>query len=457
MANPARDRRDPFAALIPAEAERMPTAWHHLRIPGAPDAFRLQPDECQGPPARRFRHRTLLTWDCAPSAMGPSDHLESNANSPEPSATGDRLALIAKAIPHARYDLMLSEISDQPKSTPAAVLPLTGQRLWRGALAFVRFVSEQETRREFGLDGGRLALACNCDPFTADRESVQAAKQFHLHLLYWTAEELATIGQPQPAAATSDPRARRQLLDPLSFLGGSLIAAALRGLDFAALGARLLPMDLAAIASGRRPPGCLIELPDWTVLEQPAFETLVRQIHERIAAQSRLLSLALFGFSAPPPPWRRHPLRPAPERLARLQALGETLHLSPELLAALASLARALRDLPPASAERLKRASPATRQHCMSLNQPCYGLNLYTAGANRPEQPLIDCRPVHLLLSAKLFSGIGCAGLLPIGAIPSVRVLRESGTFSLEQWQQRSAWQQAFARRLQQSSAWHPR
>ena len=423
---------DPFAALRPPEAEQMLTAWQHLRVPGAPAAFALRGAETRGPPAQRFRRRTLLAWECVPPQPSPG------------SPVTDRLALIDKATPHALHDLMLSEVSPTPKSTPVDVLPVTGRALWRSALEFVRFVSLPQVQADFHLSGGRLALAVNCDPYTQDRESVQAAKQFHLHLLYWSAAELQAIATPQPLSATVDARMRRQLLDPLSFLSGPLIATALADLDLSAIGGRLLDADLRPGIQGQRPPGCLIELPGWSVLGEAAFESLVRTLHQRLAALAGVLTEALLGHSEPPAPWCRHALRRASERRAAVRNLG----LPETLESSLMTLGNALRDLSPASAARLRAASPAARQHCMSLNQPCYGLNLYAPQVNTPEQPVAASSRVYLLLSAKLFSGIGCAGLLPIGTVPSVRILRGAGEFSAARWQERAAWQRAFATRL---------
>lgn len=435
---------DPFAALFPEAAASMPTAWRHLRVPGPPREFSLGADETRGLPTQRFRRRTILTIGCG---------TQTRSTGVVPS---DTLALVDKAAPHAGYDLMLSEVSDRSKSTPDAVLPETGRALWRTASEFVRFVSDRATQERYSLDAGRLALAFNCDPYTSDRESVQAAKQYHLHLIYWRAAELAAIAAPEPAGATRDPRLRRQLLDPLSFLGGPLIEQALTGLDLTSLGARILPQSNAAIAVGARPPGCLIELPCWAILATPDFEVLIRSIHRRLSAMSGVLYQAFVGRTEPPPPWRRHPLRADAERRTAVQALG----LPRDVSQGLTALGQALRDLPPPLAERLRHGSPAWRQHCMTLNQPCYGLTLYSPSVNTMTAPVMDHRPIHLLLTAKLFSGIGCAGLLPLGRVPSVRILRGQGRYSEQEWRDRATFQRAFAvqlsRALSREPEWRP-
>ncbi len=440
-------RPDPFAGLLPPDADSLLTAWRHLRVPGPPAAFRLRADEIQGPPAQRFRRRAILAWECqSPLAQSESPG-RLLADQP-----GDHLALIDKATPHAQHDLMLSEVSVKLKSTPDAVQSQTGQSIWRSALEFVRFVSAPQQQHDFGLSGGRLALACNCDPHTRDRESVQAAKQFHLHLLYWSAEELRAIARPEPVSATTDSRERRQLLDPLSFLSGPLLAGALADLDLSPVAGHLLDPGTPASPHGLRPPGCVIELPGWDVLGEPAFEALIRDIHLRFEALSKRLYQALTGQLKAPAPWQRHALRPEPERRAAIQALG----LPVALEQSLSLLATALRDLPPASAARLKRASPAARQHCMSLNQPCYGFNLFAPTTNTPNQPIGNSQKVYLFFTAKLFSGIGVAGLLPLAWLPGVRIVRDAGSFTAEAWSRRAAFQRRFAQVLYQALAGQP-
>jgi len=413
-------RQDAFAALYPADVAAMPVAWERMRIPGLPPAFALLPDERSHPdPMVSYRRRSIQTLV----------------------AGGQRLVLVDKALPHARYDLMLSGVAVPPMPGPDDVPHALGGALWRSAYGFVRFVSDPEVQAEHGLAGGRLHLALNCDPNTLDRESCQANKEFHLHLLYWTAAELAPLALPERLGDCTDPYLRRQALDPLAFLGARLIAEGLADLDWQGLGATLLPDDAQAVIAGRRPLGCVIALPGWGLLEDPAFERLVRQVDRRLAELARTLLAVFTGRLNPPAPWRRHPLLPRAEIRAQLGRLP----WSAEVRAGLVELAGRLHDLPAPLAARLRSGAAAMRKHHMTLNQPAYSLNLYAPATNTPEQPILGAKPLWLILQTRLFSGIGGAGLLSLGGIPSVRILRGEGRFSAECWHGRARFQRAFA------------
>jgi hypothetical protein len=396
-------------------------AWSALRVPGPPPGYGLTADEIAHPDAAvRFARRTVQTLNCD----GPEGQ--------------DTLALVDKAAPHALYDLMLTEVSPDLKSTALDVTPATGRTLWRTGANFVRFCADPDRARDHGLEGGELRLVINCDPHTLDRESVQAAKQFHLHLLYWTRAELDALAGAAPLGAGGgvDPRLRRQALDPISFLGGRLLTEALAGLERRIPGARVLPADEDAILRGSRPFGWVMALPGWGVLESPAFETLVRELHRALVDLAARLGETFTGHPEPPMPWTRHRLLPP----ARLGARIDVLPYSDGVRGGLHALAETLRDLPTRCSRRLARGSAATRMHLMTLNLPSYALALHAP------DPGWSAAPVWLSVQPRLFSGIGGAGLLSLGGVPSVRVLRGRGVYDEGQWQARARFQRALAR-----------
>lgn len=411
---------DALSGLYPPRIRDMPVVWHRMRIQGPPPGFALTDrEQTHADPAVRYERRTIQLL----------------------SADDDRLALVDKASPHALHDLMVTGLASPPHPGPGDVPPLIGRILWRTASSFVRFVSRSKVLQDFALEGGRLQLALNCDPNTLDRESCQADKQFHLHLLYWTRPELAPLAKPQHLDSIGDPMLRRQALDPLAFLGARLIHECLADLPLADCGASLLPLHEDEALAGQYPLGCLIRIPGWSLLDHPAFESLVRGIDRRIGATAAELLAAFTGRKEPPTSWHRHPLLPR----RQIQANLEGQPWSDQVRSGLGLLAERLRDLPPALAQRLGRGPAARRKHHMTLNQPCYSLNLCAPATNLATRPLEKAPEVWLIAQTKLFSGIGGAGLLSLEGVPSVRILRGKGAFSLEQWHRRARFQREFA------------
>lgn len=399
----------------------MPVAWSQVCIPGPPADFALTAREREHPDqATRYARRTIQTL----------------------SAGEDRLVLVDKASPHALHDLMVSGLATPPHPSPQDVSTPVGQILWRTASSFVRFVSRPSVGRAFGLAGGSLNLALNCDPYTLDRESCQANKQFHLHLLHWTRAELEPLARPGRVGDIADPRLRRQSLDPLAFLGARLIHECLENLPLGDCGASLAPFCESDAIAGRLPLGCLIRLPGWDLLDDSAFEVLVRKIHQRIEAKAADILAAFTGRRRPPIPWHRHELLVPDEIRTNLDRLP----FSNQARAGLGLLALRLRNLTPPLSARLQRESSALRRHHMTSNQPCYSLNLHAPPDGSSNRPIVEAQQVWLVIQTKLFSGIGGAGLLSLGGVPSVRILRGEGTFSTEQWHHRAHFQREFAR-----------
>ncbi|MBK5941006.1 hypothetical protein [Halochromatium roseum] len=452
---------------MPADLGQMPVAWRQLRIPGPPPGLALSPAEQRAQtPEMRFARRSIQCIELRGEAARDSGRPASSRPAPSRSSTDptepiqptepnepiqrtqpaeptDQLALIDKASPHALFDLMLTEVSPSgagqaPKADAGSVMPITGQLLWQTAANFHRFVS----RTEIATQAGWLQLALNCDPNTHDRESVQALKSFHLHLIYWRPSELQALRQAERYRDQHDPYLARQCLDPLSFIGPRLLDDRLQALDpdLAALGAQRLPADTRASCTGQRPLGCLIALPSWDLLATPAFESLMRRLHQRLAATASALLRAFTGAQQAPRPWQRHRLLPLRQIAWNLESLGLNAASRADLLA----LAQRLHDLPAARALQLKQASPARRMHQMTLNQPCYSLSLSPMDA-RGRSTLGADGPLLLSLQLKLFSGIGGAGLFSFPGLPSVRVLRAQGQFSDADWQRRADFQRRFA------------
>jgi hypothetical protein len=414
----------------------MPVAWHQLRIPGPPRALELTAHERTADEvAARFERRAIQHIDIAPGLIDAQED-----------GRDGRITLIDKASPHALFDLMVADVSPTPpgqaeQAAPSGVIAPAGRLIWQTAASFQRFVEDGEVRRRFGLARGAMNLALNCDPYTQDRESVQALKRFHIHLIYWRESELSQLGRASTLAAETDPYTLRQCLDPVSFIAPPLLRTCLPNTELEPFKARWLSPDDGAVCHGRRPLGALLQLDNWDQLQQPAFEQLVRIIDTRIGQLSRNLLRCLTGAEHPPGKWRRHRLRP----LAEIQTMLAASDLDPGNQDALLRLASVLRDLPKPVLERLRRGSRRQRTHSMTLNQPSYSLSLGSQAAADGHPDALEHRHPVLKIQLKLFSGIGGAGLISLPGLPSVRVIRGHGRFSSADWRRRSELQRAFA------------
>jgi len=421
-----RAAQDRLAALYPDDVDDLPVAWCQLRVAGPPAGYRLTPQERDSADlSERFRRRTIMAFDV-------------QSNGPAAGSQVDRLAFVDKAVPHSRYDLMCAEVSTAAKPTVRDIGRQTAAALWRSAYNFVSFVSRPESQRAYGLEGGQLHLALNCDPNTRDRESIQAGKQFHLHFLYWTQQELAAL---RDVAYDAGARSllQRRLLDPLAFVAPAMVVERLRTLDLENGAMALLPFHPADSIHGCKPMGCLIRVSEWAVLRSPEFVDTIDRIHHCIAATSAQLQQAFTGQAQPPKVWCRHALLPPAVIRDNIDRLG----FSAATTAALHHLAGALRDVSPRLMDFMKRHGRARRRH-LALNNPCYALNLYAPAHNSFSVPLIDAPEVYLIIRVKLFSAIGGAGLLCLNEVPCVRIVREQGAFSERLWRQRARFQSDF-------------
>ena len=195
-----------------------------------------------------------------------------------------------------------------------------------------------------------------------------------------------------------------------------------------------------AILDGAKPLGCLLRFNDWALLETPAFSQALRAIHQTIEDSSHQLARVFTGYALPPPRWQRYPLLPPEQILANISDLG----LSSETRAGLATLARVLRRTTPSLMDFFKR-HPDFRTRHLTLNMPCYSLNIHAPQLNHSDRPLLAAEEILLAIQPKLFSPIGGAGLLYLNGIPSVHIVRGKGYYSTDAWRQRARLQSEFA------------
>lgn len=418
--------RPGLEAFYPASFAQLQTAWDAIHIPALPPAFALTEQERHSSDSsQRYQRRTIQRLRIQSARQ--TDHI----------------AYIDKALPHAQFELMAGEVGQQPRATVADIGERATQALLSSCERFAAFVSRPEVMQRYQLHNGLAHCAINCDPYTQDRESCQATKHFHLHLIYWTAAELQALQQPgTPLFQTASSTQRLHILDPLLSLGADLLQQRLQQLTLSHPQAELLPAHTAPTPPTL--PGCLIRLPGWQAIARPEMAALLQQVHHTLVIASTELQQVFTGHSEPPARWHRHPLRDPAVIVEQLATLG----YSAAATAQLSRLAQRLRSLSAHTIQRL-RQRPARRIRHISLIPPAYALNLHAPQPNNASTPLHASQPVYLIIQPKLFAAVGGAGSLPLAGIPSTYINRAQGHYSEPAWQQRNAFQREFLQFIQ--------
>ncbi|MEV7279734.1 hypothetical protein [Streptomyces sp. NPDC093111] len=314
----------------------------------------------------------------------------------------DRVAVIDKAWPHTLPDIMLLVASDRGRrtsvgDTPDAVLAA----LLTGAVTYINHVSDPETARAFGLDGGQLTIGWNHDR-TLDRDNGQWwDKAMHWHLNLYSRQVRTTV-RPVPLGEITDVELRRSLVDPVAYLSQHVVRDALRSFALPT-GCRLLPISSHRDAVRRLPVGFKLQLPGWPFLSTSECRHLLRALHQATEHAYRQVRHAFTGTSDPAPPWTR-PTLLAPDQVG--EQLKRLTWLSPVSRNALMRLRGVLRDVTNRELHLLReRRSFANR--CMTLADLSYNITLFTPSLVSPGLP--ESRPVFLVMQCKLFSYVGHA------------------------------------------------
>jgi hypothetical protein len=348
----------------------------------------------------------------------------------------DRLAFVDKLKPHGLCDMMVlasdyyckSSISDLAETTAAVVLNI--------AHSFLEFVGEIDNVRRFDLDDGHLHICYNYDANTVDRESGMNEKRFHLHLNYWSGEEL---GQYEPCLFRNLPSVswQHRLLDPIAFLGEQIAYDVLKT---RLTGFCLLPPDRERDLRLGLPAGFKIRFDDWSILQDPNLVQVLRLMHDCLDNTYSQLARAFTGTDDPPQAWQRHPLLPPAEIMRHVQEIE---YLSENSRQGLAFLANTLRDISPKVMAFLRKRRWARVRH-LTIAGLFYSLGLYSPESNRIGRPILDCRPVYLVMQPKLFADMGGAGVTYMKNVPVIRILRGDGVLTPEQIVRRREFQAAF-------------
>lgn len=333
---------------------------------------------------------------------------------------GDQLALIDKAFPHSRFDVMMLASDEQVKSAIVDLRPATKLALFELAAKFADYVSEPATIERFRLEDGSLHVSFNFSRDTVDRESSMFfEKRFHLHLNYTPGHDFS-FGPSVRWSDLSTVSLQRRYLDPATFVGAAVLADRLRSSSASKyIVAHTGNSELLSL-----PAGLLLRLPNWAFLGSREFVALLDELHtEAQSVYDTLRELATRPEQAESGPWTRPRLR---SKSAIFSSLEQLSWLQAGTRESLKLLLGSLRDITPPMGGRFQR-SEHDRVRCLALNGLDYSVGIFARQLNSRTKPLNRADPIYLNFQPRLFGDIGGAGLPPIYPHPMVRLDRAAG------------------------------
>ncbi|NJP42527.1 hypothetical protein [Actinacidiphila epipremni] len=324
--------------------------------------------------------------------------------------TPDRIALVDKLFPHARFDAMWLAADDEPRTATTDMARAGLERVLSLGRDFVRYVRSPATAARYALGDAAVHLCFNYDRDTVDRDNAMFYdKRFHLHMNCWPERDLEGLSA-QPYGSIADPVMRRRLIDPLAYLG----ARVLRDLTGPTVEGQ--PTEVEPDRVPGAPVGLAVRLAGWDALAGPVAAGVLRTLHRGAEQAYAEVRAAFVGSAEPSGVWQRPALLPEAEVRRRLAAIG---WLGPDTAADLLTLRNALRDLGPGEIEAA-REDPRRAVRSVTLA----GLD-YSVGMSQAPGP--EDAPVLLTLQPRLLGDVGGAGLPPLRGLRAVRLDRRSG------------------------------
>jgi len=336
----------------------------------------------------------------------------------------ESFALMDKMRPHSLYNLMLISSGKNISTTYYQHSPDVQRFIWKAIYGLVDAASDKSIIENFKLDPAFFHFAFNIDGARFDRESFCSESRFHVHLNIYNSGELSKVS-PVPFKTITNPRVRMELIDPLHFIGISIIKDAIKEYLYEDISE--LESDPQSLIKNKLPVGLILKLKDgWKTIEKPTFANFMATINKRINFCFHQLREAFHVLADQPLPWTRHKLLSHHQIMNNLRDLD---WLSYNSLEGLSLLATTLRDMSEATITRLK-SHPALLTRHLAYGGLCYSAALMGLDYSSASSPIIESKNVVLCLQTKLFSPHGGAGLLYLPNAQFVKLNKCSSVYS---------------------------
>ncbi|GAA1988174.1 hypothetical protein [Catenulispora subtropica] len=367
---------DTFSSVHPLGVEALPVV-PRFPVPRVPD-----------PPVRELNRRTVASY-----------YTNRVVARIRVRGTDETVAIIDKAFPHSRFDIMLLVANDEVRGSCADLDDQTSGVVWALASSFREYIARPEISHRFQLAEAEVHQVFNYSRDTVDRENGQFYdKRFHLHMNCWPGSDLAGI-EPVPLGSIADVYTRRRMLDPLAYLGPRIMRDRL-GAE--ADGYKVMPVDVGFDIDRRLPPGLKVRLDGWHSLGEARFDRLLRRLHTSAEDAYKAIYTAVTGRPHVPSEWKREKLL---DPAAIWESLGRIAWLGSDTRRLVHELVSRLRDVSEADMLLFRSDAVAAARH-LTLAGLDYSIALCSSPSEK-DRPFV-------VMQFRLLGDVGSASLPPL-------------------------------------------
>lgn len=283
---------------------------------------------------------------------------------------------------------------------------------------YVEFISDSKKISEFNLQNGHLHIVYNFNHLP-DRSSAMSVDKFHLHLNYWTGQQLKNL-MVEKVGGTID---LIDLIDPTVLLASDIMDYELDFKEFNFV--NKINFSIDSLLINRAPIGIELKLKNgWETIKTIEFIHLLKYIHEKLMDLDMKYYSLFTGANSYPKKWERAGLVEPKEFNENLKLMDIPIALQKKLKIFHATL----KNVTPQFVDRLRKKPKLLNKHIIisALN---YSISIYSNNRNKSNEPIINSDDVRLLIQVKKFSPSGGAGQTFIPGLASLVNIDREKTF----------------------------
>lgn len=348
----------------------------------------------------------------------------------------DYISLAPKFKPHSDLELMLQSTDSIQKSSAHDISRETLNKILKIGYKFVKFLSNPEVVRKYGLDDGYMYFVYNYDQYTLDRHSGMSNKNFHMHMNSWKPETINRIMPVDKNAVSS--YYYKSIIDPIFEFTQILANDALDSPEFRKF---LTPSKEMRDKIGY---SAIYEVNGgWKTLNDKEFAEILRLIHQKLEERYVEILTCFTGKKSIPDLYTRHQLLKKDDILINIERSGMQ-DTTKEILMGQVDQIKSI------SNEQFARlqSHPDLRDTLVALRWLAYSVGFFSDKYINDSTQYKD-NPLYINVTPRLFTKIGGASILNFPEHPLVKIDRGKGNVSEQEFEEKSAFHKEFTSTLE--------